>query len=520
MDYGISINTNVRGLSNILSSIMRGSIQIPPFQREFVWSREQVKDLFDSIQKNYPIGSVLLWCPKEPQKNWNCSKQIGPFTIPKGKEQNFYLLDGYQRFSCLAGCLMNPDQTELHTDFQRYKEYFNLYYDLKEEAFFYPRQDQQKPWQVPVYVLMSTSEFRRYARQHLEPALKGEELMQCLDKADLFSRVLLEYKMAVVEVQDASLTEAVNIFSRINSTGTDITPDWMLHALTFSDDFNFSLEMDNVIERLEEYHFHQIPRIQLFRCYQSGFNHKLYFDQTNIEELAQKEGFSETVTQISQSILKAVRFLAEEVGVTDYKWLPYNMQLFFLTLFFKEVDQPTQAQINELKRWFWVTSYAGYFTVYSMPNQRRAFNQFMKYAQGEVDDILFMEDELIHFRVSPFPENYSRMSVRCKSLVLFLQRHATEVLGLSAPQEWVMKKLDKKLGSTTLNTLVIPRSMENEVASADTWTEEQKNAFFIPSRMGEAEWTFRRKDLIRQAEQKFVKELGLLYEFDFTFSLP
>jgi hypothetical protein len=514
MDYGISINTNVRGLSNILSSIMRGIIQIPPFQREFVWSREQVKDLFDSIQKNYPIGSVLLWCPKEPQRKWDCSKQIGPFSIPKGKEQNFYLLDGYQRFSCLAGCLINPNQQELQTDYKRYNEFFNLYYDLKEEAFFYPRQNQQKPWQVPVYVLMSTSEFRRYARQYIEPALKGSELTQCLDKADVFSRILLEYKMAVVEVQDASLSEAVNIFSRINSTGTDISPDWMLHALTYSDNFNFSLEMDSVIEQLEKYHFHRIPRIQLFRCYQSGFNNKLYFDQSNMEELAQKEDFSATVKRISQSILKAVQFLAEEVGVTDYKLLPYNMQLFFLTMFFKEVAQPTKVQIKDLRRWFWITSYAGYFTVYSMPNQRRAFNHFMKYAHGEEDDILYMEERMVPFRVSSFPESYSRMSVRCKSLVLFLQQHAVKVLGLSSPQEWVMKKVDKESPNTTLNTLVIPRYLEDKVASVSTWEENLKKAFFIPPYTHGKECTSERMALIRQSEYEFVRDLGLEYELD------
>lgn len=126
---------------------------------------------------------------------------------------------------------------------------------------------------------------------------------------------------------------------------------------------------------------------------------------------------------------------------------------------------------------------------------------------------------LIPFRVSPFPENYSRMSVRCKSLVLFLQRHATELLDLSSPQEWVMKKLDKELPGTTLNTLVVPRSMEQEVDSVSMWTEERKSAFFIPSNMGGQGWTTRRKSLIRQAEQQFVKELGLLYEFDFSLNI-
>jgi hypothetical protein len=507
MDYGISINTNVRGLSNILSSIMRGAIQIPPFQRDFVWSREQIKDLFDSIQKNYPIGSLLLWRPKEPQ-NWNCCKRIGPFEIPQGNDQNYYLLDGYQRLSSLAGCLMNP-QSELNMDDEAYKEYFNLYYDLKEESFFYPRNYKQKPWQVPVNVLMSTSEFRRYVRQYIEPELSGEELSACLDKADVFSRVLLEYKMAVVEVQDADLSEAVNIFSRINSRGTDISSDWMINALTYSPDFNFSLEMDRVIKALEQYHFHMIPRMQLFHCYQSGFNNKLYFDQTDMDELAKKEDFSSTVKLISQSILSAAKFLAEEVGVANYKLLPYNMQLIFLTMFFKEIPQPTELQKKDLIRWFWITSYAGYFTIYSMPNQRRAFNQFMKYVQGGKCDIVYMEERLIPFMVSPFPNDFSRMSVRCKSLILFMQHHAAKVLGLPFREEWVMKKLDENISSSTSNMLIYPSNLQEVNLPVSAWSERLKEAFFIPDKMGEVGWNLLRRTMIKNAEDEFVKEWGL-----------
>lgn len=34
---------------------------IPEFQREYVWSGEQVERLFDSIMRGYPISSMLFW---------------------------------------------------------------------------------------------------------------------------------------------------------------------------------------------------------------------------------------------------------------------------------------------------------------------------------------------------------------------------------------------------------------------------------------------------------------------------
>ena len=34
---------------------------LPAIQREFVWDKNQMLDLFDSIVRQYPIGSFLFW---------------------------------------------------------------------------------------------------------------------------------------------------------------------------------------------------------------------------------------------------------------------------------------------------------------------------------------------------------------------------------------------------------------------------------------------------------------------------
>ena len=49
----------------LISRIEQGDIKIPAFQRGFVWTQEQVIQLLDSMYRNYPIGSVLLWVVSE-----------------------------------------------------------------------------------------------------------------------------------------------------------------------------------------------------------------------------------------------------------------------------------------------------------------------------------------------------------------------------------------------------------------------------------------------------------------------
>ena len=52
-------------MTTILDRIKNGKILIPKFQRDFVWNIGQMLDLFDSILKGFPIGSLILWTPEQ-----------------------------------------------------------------------------------------------------------------------------------------------------------------------------------------------------------------------------------------------------------------------------------------------------------------------------------------------------------------------------------------------------------------------------------------------------------------------
>lgn len=48
-----------------ISSIENKEYLLPAFQREFVWSPEQIERLFDSLMQGYPISSMLFWKVKK-----------------------------------------------------------------------------------------------------------------------------------------------------------------------------------------------------------------------------------------------------------------------------------------------------------------------------------------------------------------------------------------------------------------------------------------------------------------------
>ena len=56
-------------IKQAVERINRQEYILPAIQREFVWTREQMIRLLDSIMKDYPIGSFLFWKVKSENKS-------------------------------------------------------------------------------------------------------------------------------------------------------------------------------------------------------------------------------------------------------------------------------------------------------------------------------------------------------------------------------------------------------------------------------------------------------------------
>ena len=50
----------------ILDKIDENQLFVPAFQREYVWKRDDAKKLIDSLIKDYPTGTMLLWETNKP----------------------------------------------------------------------------------------------------------------------------------------------------------------------------------------------------------------------------------------------------------------------------------------------------------------------------------------------------------------------------------------------------------------------------------------------------------------------
>ena len=56
----------VRTIQELLSQIGRGEILLPEFQRGYVWNRDQVRALMQSLYRRHPTGHLLIWRTYKP----------------------------------------------------------------------------------------------------------------------------------------------------------------------------------------------------------------------------------------------------------------------------------------------------------------------------------------------------------------------------------------------------------------------------------------------------------------------
>ncbi|MFZ4083303.1 MAG: DUF262 domain-containing protein [Pirellula sp.] len=97
---GSTFQTNPYDLNKLLEDCHRGVIQLPDFQRSWVWDEDRIKSLIASISRAFPVGALMSlvtggpvnFKPRPIEGAPNEAKQVVPQSL---------LLDGQQRMTSL-----------------------------------------------------------------------------------------------------------------------------------------------------------------------------------------------------------------------------------------------------------------------------------------------------------------------------------------------------------------------------------------------------------------------------------
>lgn len=396
-------------MTTILERIKSGRIMIPKFQRDFVWNTGQMLDLLDSILKGFPIGSLILWTPEQERfmtiDNIEGVK-VDTSVADRKIEDVCYILDGRQRVTVLLGSLFEEGNFS--------KDFFVSLKDMR--PFRHSCSKKENFCNLALSEAFDTYSLVGYLERLKGSNLPEAEKLKYADKAKQVNKTLQSYELGYINVKGGTIDEAVEIFSRLNSKATIISKDYMIQALAYSteSDFLFGQAITNIKNELVEYNFAEISRDLIFKCV-FNYTDKIFIDGTIQHILAIKEQLPLIMQKVNDNIRRAVEFLYVECGVIDSKLLPYSYHLVILADFFRIVSFPTTAQLYELKKWFFYTTYTNYFTNTSLSRIREDIYRFRRFANGlEMQPL----DSYGIVEITPFPEKYSLRSVRVCGLVV------------------------------------------------------------------------------------------------------
>ena len=94
-------------LKALLNDVQSGKIQLPDFQRGWVWDEDRIKGLLASISRGFPVGAVMtLAAGGDIRFRTRLVEGVSENGITSPDR---FLLDGQQRLTSLYQALLHPD---------------------------------------------------------------------------------------------------------------------------------------------------------------------------------------------------------------------------------------------------------------------------------------------------------------------------------------------------------------------------------------------------------------------------
>jgi len=207
-----------KSVSELVDLFESGSIVVPEIQRDVVWKADKVKALVDSISKEFPCGSLILWEPREKDRSI-----VRSLVRPERLENNqgdlpkYFLLDGQQRLTALSSVLLKRELLkDLLVEIEDDMPY--IYTNLKKFPNEMEATDTQSGYNFP-WVLFNKlfdgtlSDDPGYSKLDNE---KKETIRKYVQK-------FRDYQFPIQIISGQKYETVAEIFTRVNSLGTQLT---------------------------------------------------------------------------------------------------------------------------------------------------------------------------------------------------------------------------------------------------------------------------------------------------------
>ena len=249
-------------LSKMLERVGDGSVQLPDFQRGWVWSDDHILSLLASVSMSYPIGAVMMLGSGNTDVRFKLRPLEGA-EPPAGAKVEELLLDGQQRLTSLFQAIASGKPVK--TRDSRDNEILRWYYvDIakalnpnieREEAFVSIPEDrkvrnfrreviqdystpelERAAGMFPLALLFDTMGMMQWAMTFLQ--LKPENAEIWKEFSENIVKAFNQYQIPVISLGWQTPKEAVcQVFEKVNTGGVSLTVFELLTATYAADDY-------------------------------------------------------------------------------------------------------------------------------------------------------------------------------------------------------------------------------------------------------------------------------------------
>lgn len=388
-------------LAQLLREAASGEVQLPDFQRDWVWDDHHIRSLLASISLSYPIGAMMTL------KTGNADVRFAPRPIrgadvPKGQEPGLLLLDGQQRLTSLFLALWS--QKHVPTKNTKGQPIERHYYvsiaacldedkDRAEEAILSvpadrvvrtdfgkqvvldlsSRKKEIEAEMFPLGIVLDGSATMAWQMEYLHP---GPRYTERYERWMRFHQGILkafqDYQVPIIGLVKSTRKEAVcQVFEKVNTGGVTLTVFELMTATYAADDYPLrdkwrarkqDLERHRVLESFDETSFLQL--VTLLATFDRRRRHlNEYPDQDRAPAVSCKRrdilrlpvgDYRKWADTASEGLEKAASFL-RELCVFQSRDLPYATQVIPLAAILGVLGKRGEAYDarQSLKRWFW-----------------------------------------------------------------------------------------------------------------------------------------------------------------------
>ena len=455
------IISNNESISDILKKIQDGNIQLPDFQRGWVWEDDRIRSLIASISNGYPIGAVMFL--QTGNKNVRFKNRVIE-GVDKSKESidpERLILDGQQRMtsiyqsmfsgapvetkdskkkpikrfyylhipSCLNTLTDRIDAVKSVPEDRTIRKNFNrdIVLDLSS-----PEKEFDNHY-FPLNIIFDASATMKWQRQYTRKHNSTQVDDQWDDFYDKIITPMMKYQIPVINIGNDVPKEAVcQVFENVNQGGVSLTVFELVTATFAADDFELRKDWDSIWSDLKQHR--QLAHKKITSFTGADF-------LTAITLLASYHEWKDSGKAISckkrdvlrltyatyktyrdsliEGIKQAVKFLDEQRIFTAID-IPYTSQLIPLSVAYA-IDPKlwfSANNKNKLERWFWCGVFG---ELYGSATETRYVNDIQGLMEWIKDDS--KEPDTVqrsNFHATRLQQLYTRNSAAYKGVMALI----------------------------------------------------------------------------------------------------